>query len=182
MSLGLGALDIVKVVRYDEGQAGLGGQAEQLLVQPALLGQAVVLELEEEVALAENVRVLAGERGGELPVVDLERPGDLSVQAGAQADQPFGVPGEVLPVDPGFVVVAVNVRIRDQPAEVEVALPVLGQEHEVVGLGVGLALAVGHRTPGDVRLDAQDRLDLAGGRRLVEGHGAVQRPVIRQRQ
>ena len=56
------------------GRPDLGREPQQLLVQPALLGQAVVLELEEEAVLAEDVAVLAGEPAGELPVVDLERP------------------------------------------------------------------------------------------------------------
>ena len=46
------------------------------------------------------------------------------------------------------------------------------------GLAVGLALLVGHRSAGDVRLDADDRLDALRSRRLVEGDGAVERAVV----
>ena len=52
----------------------------------------------------------------------------------------------------------------------------------MVGLGVGLALLVGHRPAGDVGLDADDRLDALRGRGLVEGDGAVQRAVVGQRE
>ena len=46
------------------------------------------------------------------------------------------------------------------------------------GLGVGLALPVGHRAAGDVGLDADDRLDPLRGRRLVEGDRAVEGAVV----
>ena len=85
MRLVLLAVDVVQVVGDDERQADLGREAQQLLVQPALLGDAVVLELEEEAVLAEDVAVLAGELAGELPVVDLERLRDLAAEAGATA-------------------------------------------------------------------------------------------------
>jgi hypothetical protein len=65
-----------------------------------------------------------------------------------------------------------------QPAQVLVAGPVLGQEDQVEGLGIGLALLVGHRPAGDVGLDAEDRLDALVLRRLVEGDGAVEGPVV----
>src|SRR5439155_5143842 len=46
------------------------------------------------------------------------------------------------------------------------------------GLGVGLALLLGHRAPGDVRLDTNDRLDPLGLCRLVERDGPVERAVV----
>ena len=180
VGLGLGLVDVVEVVGHDQRQAGLRREPEELLVEPALLGQAVVLELEEEAVLAEDVAVLAGEVAGELPVVGLERPRDLAAETGRQPDQALAVPGEVLAVDPGLVVVAVEVGVGDQPAQVAVADVVLGQQDQVERLGVGLAFLVGHRPPGDVRLDADDRLDPLGGRRLVERDGAVERAVVGQ--
>ena len=104
--------------------------------------------------------------------------GDLAVEAGRQADQALRVPGEVLAVDARLVVVAVEVGVGDEAAQVPVAGPVLGQQDEVVGLGVGLALAVGHRASGDVGLDADDGLDLALLAGLVEGDRAVERAVV----
>ena len=89
------------------------------------------------------------------------------------------MPGEVVAVDPRLVVVAVDVGVGDQPAQVLVARVVLGQQDQVEGLGVGLALLVGHRPAGDVGLDPDDRLDALGLGRLVERHGAVERAVVR---
>ena len=85
--LGLVRPDVVEVVGDDQRQADLRGEAQELLVEAALLGQAVVLELQEEAVLAEDVAVAAGDRPGELPVVDLEGLGDLAAEAGA--DRPI---------------------------------------------------------------------------------------------
>ena len=86
--------------------------------------------------------------------------------------------GEVLPVDPRLVVVAVEVGVGQEPAEVPVADEVRGQQDEVEGLGIGLALLVAHGAPGDVGLHADDRLDPLRLRRLVEGDGPVQGAVV----
>ena len=180
MGFGLILVDVVEVVGHDQRQAGLGRQPQELLVEPALLGQAMVLELEEEAVLAEDVAVLAGQLAGELPVVGLERPGDLAAETGRQADQALAVAGEVLAIDPRLVVVAVEVGVGHEPAQVPVADVVLGQQDQVERLGVGLALLVGHRPPGDIGLDADDRLDPLRRGRLVEGDGAVERPVVGQ--
>ena len=79
--------DVVEVVGDDEGQADLRREAEQLLVEPALLRHAVVLELEEEPVLAEDVAVLAGDLAGQFPVLDLERLRGTSPLR--QADRPM---------------------------------------------------------------------------------------------
>ena len=89
---------------------------------------------------------------------------------------------EVVAVDARLVVVPVEVRVGDDPAEVAVAGPVLREQDQVVRLGVGLALAVGHRAPRDVRLDADDRLDVPVTAGLVERDGAVERAVVGQRE
>ena len=70
--------------------------------------------------------------------------------------------------------------VGDEPAQVPVADVVPGQQDQVEGLGVGLALLVGHRAAGDVGLDADDRLDPLGRGGLVEGDRAVERAVIGQ--
>jgi len=178
----LAAMDVVEVVGDDERQSHLGGEPQELLVEPALLGQAVILELEVEAIRPQDVAVLAGDGPGKVPVLDLERPGNLAVEAGRQADQALAVLRQVLAVDARLVVVAVDVRVRDEAAQVPIADEVGGEEDEVEGLGVGLALLVGHRPAGDVGLDADDRLDALVPRRLVEGDGAIEGPVVGDRQ
>ena len=70
------AMDVVQVVGDDQREAGLGREPKQLVVEAALLGEAVVLELEEEPVAAEDVAVLARDPPGALPVVGLERARD----------------------------------------------------------------------------------------------------------
>ncbi len=89
---------------------------------------------------------------------------------------------QVFAVDARPVVVAVDVGVRDEPAQVPIADQVLGQEDQVERLGVGLALLVAHRPAGDIRLDADDRLDALRSRGLVEGDRAVQGAVVGDRQ
>ncbi len=93
MGVGLDLVDVVEVVRDDERQARLRGEPEELLVERPLLGHAVVLELEEEVARTEDLAVLAGDVPGEVPVVDLERSRDLAAEAGGQPDEALGSSG-----------------------------------------------------------------------------------------
>ncbi len=115
---------VVQVVGDDERGARLGRQAQQLGVQGALLRQAVVLQLQVEAVRAEDVAVLAGDPAGEVPVVHLERLGDLAAQAGGHADDALAVPGQELTVEARLVVVAVEVGRGDDAAEVLVAGPV----------------------------------------------------------
>ena len=179
--LGLVLADVMEVVGHDQGEPGLRREPEQLLVEPVLVGHAVVLELEVEAVLAEDVAVLAGEVPGQLPVLDLERLGDLARQARRQPDQALAVLGQVLAIDPRLVVVAVDVGVGHEPAQVAIADEVLGEEDQVEGLGVGLALLVGHRSAGDVGLDPDDRLDPLVAGRLVEGDRAVEGAVVGDR-
>ena len=172
----------MEVVRDDDRQARLGRQPQQLLVEAPLFGQSVILELEEEVVLAENVRVLPGERLRALPVVDFKGTRDLPVQAGAEPDQTLRMAGQVLAIDARLVVIAVDMGVGDEAAQVEVTGPILREQHEVVGLGVGLALAVAHRAAGDVGLHAEDWLDALREGSLVEGNRAVQGAVVGQRE
>ena len=179
MRLGLVLANVVQVVGHDERQAGLRGEAQQPLVEPALFGQAVVLQLQVEAILAEDVAVFAGELAGQLPVVGFERLRNLAAKAGGQPDQPLAMSGEVVAIDARLVVIAVDVGVGHEPTEVPVADEILGQQDQVEGLGVGLALLVGHRPAGDIGLHADDRLDALVLRGLVEGNRAVQGAVVR---
>jgi hypothetical protein len=89
--LGLGAVHVVEVVRDHERQPDLRREAEQLLVEPPLERDAMVLELQEEVALAQDLAVLARQPSRGLPVVDLERLRDLAAETGGHPDQPLAV-------------------------------------------------------------------------------------------
>ena len=87
----------------------------------------------------------------------------------------------MLTVDPGLVVVALQMGVRGQAAKVLVTLPVLGQQNEMERLAICLAFLVAHAPPGHVGLDANDRLHALGGDGLDERDGSVQRAVIGDR-
>ena len=82
VGLVLGPANVVEVVGDDQREVQLGGETEQLLVEPPLLGQAVVLQLEEEPVFSEDLRVAARDRAREVPVLDLQGARDLAVEAG----------------------------------------------------------------------------------------------------
>ena len=108
----------------------------------------------------------------------------LATSPPRHADRPIealAVLREMVVVDARLVVVAVDMGVGDQAAQVLVAAVVLREEDQVVRLGVGLALLRGHRARRDVRLHADDRLDALVLRRLVERDGAVERAVVRDR-
>ena len=98
----------MEVVSRDQREPDLRREPEQLLVEPGLLGKAVVLQLEEEVVRAEDVAVLAGDAFRKLPVVDLEGLRDFAAETRGQPDQALAVSSEVLTIDPRAVVVAID--------------------------------------------------------------------------
>ena len=121
-------------------------------------GQALVLNFEIEIALAEDVV----EGDGCLPrllVLAFDQfLGDFALQARRQADQPLRVFGEKLLADARLVVEAVQRRLGDDLHQVAIAFVVLGQHDQVV---VAVALGRGAMVflLADVELAADDRLD-----------------------
>jgi hypothetical protein len=95
------APDVVQVVGDDEIEPDFLAELDQLGVEGELLGDAVVLQLQEEALLAEDVAIHAGGLAGKLPVVDFERLGDLAAEAGRRSDQALGVLGQDFVVDAG---------------------------------------------------------------------------------
>ena len=151
-------------------------------MEPLLLADPVLLDLDEEVPVAQDGPILIGGLGCAGFVALAEALEDLPTQAGRCADEPGAVPRQQLLVDPRLVVVAVEVRGGRQGQQVAIADVVLGQQDHVVVVGVGLAFLVGHAAGGDVGLDADDRLDPRLLGRGVERDDPVHAPVIGQRQ
>ena len=147
----------------------------------ALLVDALVLHLEEEVARAEDVAI--GRRRLErLARLIGPKPGrHLALQAAAQADQPLRVRGEQLLVDARLVVEPVRVARRDELDEVVKALVRLREQHEMVGRLARRARSIGAAAGRDVDLAAEDRLDAALPRLVVERHGREHVAVLGDR-
>ena len=137
-------------------------------VDDLLLVDALVLHLEEEVVRAEDVAI-RGRRVERLPLLlgaDAGR--DLTLEAAAQPDQALRVLRQQLLVDARLVVEALGVARRHQLDQVVVALVGLGQQHQVVG-GLARRAALRPPVPGrDVDLAAEDRIDPALARLVVE--------------
>ena len=178
--LGLRVLlpQVMRVVRAHERDTGLAGQADELGADLRLLGQAVVLDLQEEVPLAEDVAVFEG-AGLRLFIVAVhERGRDVTGETAGQSDEPARVFPEDLPVHARFAVKAFRERKRHEFHEVRVALVVLAEEDQVVPF-VGERPRLVVPTPrGDVRLHPEDGFDAGLLTGFIKGNGAIHDAVI----
>ena len=185
------AVGVVAVVGGEQGCADAVGDLDQRRVGLVLLGQAVVLDLDEQVALAEDVLESTGQHLGLDLVVGQQGLEHDAAEAAGGGDEALGVALEQLPVEPGLVVVALEVGGRRQLEEVAVALVRLGQEGQVVvellapaGVATGVVdLAPADRTlvaglGGHVGLGADDRVDAGLAARRVEVEDPVHVPVV----
>ena len=183
------APEVVGVVGADERDAGLLRDVDQSRVDAPLLLEPLVLQLEEKVALAEDVAQDGGLLQGRVEAV-LEQPlGHGALEAGRERDQPLRVPGEQLLVHPGLVVEPLEIGERHELREVLVTGEVRGQEDEVVGLIAAAGLLV-PALLGHVDLAADDRGDPALAGRVVKldraeevavvGHGQRGHPQARR--
>ena len=172
---GVLAREVVEVVGGDGLEAGgarhLGELVVQLgLGQAAVGANALVLQLDVEVALVEAAREALGpcHRVVELAVVEELR--DDARDAGRRADDAVAVLLQHAERRARLVVEVVHVRLADELDQVVVALVGLGQKQQVVqaGLVVLLELLVG----GEVHLAAEDGLD-ALARLLLDGVARV---------
>ena len=174
---------VVEVVRRDHRHADLVRELDLVAQDRALIGEAVVLQLDEVPVGAEDVAVGRGRRARAIPLPRDELHPDLGGQAPGQAQQALGVLGQQLLVHPGAVIEALEVGLGDELEEVAVAGLVLGEQGQVVVLLLRLArCAVEPRSGGDVGLHADDRLDPDGPGRLVELERAEHRAVVGHRE
>ena len=170
LALGVVPPGEMDVVRGHQGQAELAGHRHELRVDRLLVGEAVVHELDVEIAGREDPGVLPGRRLGLLGEAAVEPERDLALEAGRQPDEALAVGGQQLLVDPRPVIEALEIALGDELAEVLVAPVVLDQEDEmeVVDLVGRPRLLVEAALGGDVALAAEDGLDPLGLGRLEE--------------
>ena len=184
-------MDVVTVVGGHQGGLDSPRDLEQLRIGGLLLGDAVVLDLDEEVVAAEDVLQSSGLLEGALLIAVHERLQHLAAEAPTGHDQARCVLLEQFPVDLGLHVVALEEGAARQLDEVLVALGILGQCREVVvGLASTLGLTAGiiHATPaggalgamvvGLVELRTDDRLHAVLTGRLVEVEDAIHVAVV----
>ena len=194
MRAGIRAAGVVRVVGDDQRQGQLAGDLAQARGSSLLDRQAVLHDLDEQVARAEDV-AQPGRGIQRLPVLAEPQP-RLHLAAGAAGgrDQAAGVLGEQVTVQARLTEVALQPGPRGQPEQVVQALGGLGQQGQV-GVGAGAAHVVGglrRGAPADrppvaararrqVGLHADDRLDPGRGGLPVELIGAVHVAVISDR-
>ena len=191
--VGLGVLGprVVAVVGGEQRRADALGDLDELRVGAGLLGDAVVLQLDEEVVAPEDLLEPAGLRQRLVEPVGQQALEHVAAEAAGGGDDPPAVLGEQVPVDLGLAVVALEEGPRRELDEVLVALVVLRQDGEVVvGLLAAVALAAGvvdlaadvdaldAVVVGLVELAADDRGDAVGAARLVEGQDPVHVAVV----
>ena len=149
-ALGPGVMD---VVRDDTGQAELVGQARGLGDEPVVLGQEVVLKLEDEAgrdratapgsspaairvmavcaASAKQAGVAFGDQPGPSSIAHPQPPGEFAVATSGQRDEALGVVGQKGLAEPRHALRAGQVGPADQAAQTPVAGGVPSQQDEV---------------------------------------------------
>ncbi len=138
LRLSVGLIDELDVVRRDHRDAdGLRRLAQQV-VEHGLLGQPVILQLDEERALLEDVRELTERlRPGVLAVV-ADRLREHSAEAPGQRHEALRPFGHVRQSDRGDRLRGGRrIAHRDELDEVPVPLVVRRQDEEMVGVGPG---------------------------------------------
>ena len=176
--LGVVAVDVVAVVGGQQRRPDVLGDLDQLGVRLVLLGEAVVLQFDEEVVLPEDLLEPGGGLGGAGDVALEEPLADEPAQAAAGGDQALAVRFEELEVEPGLVEEPVEVGGRGDLDEVLVALGRLRQQREVEDLVVGPAGAVVAGAGDEVPLHPDDGPDPRLLGRSVEVEDAVHVPVV----
>ena len=152
------------------------------LVDGRQLGDAVLLQLDEEAFRPEDVQVFAHKPVGLVHIAGRDRSRDVGRHAAGGADEALAVGSQEVEIDARPVVIAVKLRAASDLQQVQIAGLVLGQQKEMGALAVELRVAVGHAPGGHVGLDADDRLDGVVLTSLVEGHDAIHDAVIGQGQ
>ncbi len=167
------------------------GDLDQRGIGLVLRGQPVVLELDEEVVLAEDVLEPGGQVLGSDLIVGQQGLEDHPAQTAGGGDEPVVVTLEQLPVEPGLVVVPLQVGGGRELQQVAVPGCRLGQEGQVVIellAAVDVASGVVDLAPSDrsivsrfgghVGLRADHRIDAGLSTGGIEVEDPVHVPVV----
>lgn len=192
---GLVRVGVVRVVGHQRRDAQLLADFEEPVTDPALDLDAVVHQLQEVLALTEDVLVVGGRLDRLVELTEPQSRLHLARGAAGGGDQALGPLGDGLLVHTGpLLQPALGVRVRGEPEEVvqprRVRRPdrlvrVTTRTRDVVALLVRLAPLdlplVLARLRSDVRLDPDDRRHARLLRRVEEVVGTVQVAVVRHR-
>ncbi len=184
MGPGITVIQVVAIVGGHQRQGQLGGEVPKRPVDDLLLGQLVGHDFQKEPLPVEYGGQFPGDPPGLIDPTGVNPVGNVAFQTGGKGDQPGIVSPQAFEIHPGVVVKALQMAEGHQPAEVAVALSVLSQQNQVVGVGEPLR----RRGPflaspgGDIQFAADDGLDAGLGPFAVEFHRAEKVAVIRDGQ
>ena len=183
LGVGIVFTKVVAIIGRDQGQTEILFQIEQASVDSVLEFEALVLNFEEKVFLAEKIAVKASGRAGCIVVPFHQTLCDFPLQAAGKADQSSRVLGQKLLADARLVVETVERSFRGDLHQVAVAFFVFG-EHEQVVVRIAFrrrALDVVVVFLADVEFASDDGLDTCFMGRIDEVHGAKNIPVVGHR-
>ncbi len=171
------AAQVVRVVGQNQRNLQIPLQLEQPLLDPLLVGQPLILNLQVEVAPAENVLVAQRRLLSLVVLVRHQVFAQFAAQAARQTHQALRVLGQIRLADARLAIEAVQRGLRGDPDQVPVALFVLRQHQQVVVV-VALRRGAVILVLAHIQLTAQDRLDPLGLGCVKKVHRPVDVAVI----
>ncbi len=172
-------LEEMHVVRRHQPHAEFPRQRRQHRVAALLRLDAVIVQLQEEILLAQDLHESVERLPRFLRLVGQDALVDLPLQARAHADKALAVLRQHLLVDARLVVHAIQVGDGDELHQVAVARLILRQQREMVGgIPRGGGVLFRELAGGHVDLAADDRLDPGLLRLLVELDGAEEVAMV----
>src|SRR2546423_13708573 len=149
-----------RLIRRNEGYVARAGEGDETLEVVLLSPVEVALDLDETARLAEDRHEPLERRARGVAIARRDRCRERSARATGETDEPGGMRFEVVPARRRRAFRSAQLHLRDQTAEVLIALAVLDEERQT-------------RAAGERDLGAHERLDPRVDR------GAVQprRPV-----
>ena len=174
------AFEVVAVVRANHWKLELFGELAQDLVERPVLGEAMVLKLDEEVPGVEGVAQLCDCFAPDIGPLVENLLCHVAAHACAQADDPLAVLLEHLEVDARLIVDRhpVDPASADEAHQVLVALLRAGEQQEMMEL---MILRVASVSRGEAHFAPEDRLHVGLLARAHQLHGAKHVAVVGQR-
>ncbi|KFM93090.1 hypothetical protein DJ90_2785 [Paenibacillus macerans] len=181
LNLGVLPVQVMHIVGGRQFDPRLLRQLNKLEVYLFLLRQTVILQL--QIKISAKRRLIAQRRFFRFLVRSAQQMmRHLSAQTGAQADQPFPMPLQRLPIDPRFVVEAFQMADRDEFHQIPVPGFIFSQQNQMVDRLILTAPPLLARACRKINFTADDRLDPVSFAQFIKRNRAVHDTVIRQRE
>ena len=177
LHLGVLAGDVVGVVGGNHGDACLPRKADKLRQNGSVFFQAVVLQLNIIVALAEQIVIVKSNLLGALIVPCQNRLRDLTGKAGGKADQAFVVLLQQVMVNARLGIKALQETGGYHFDQVFIPGFIFAEQDQVV-VAVNAVDLIKAGAGGNIHLTANDRLDACGFGCIIKGNTAVHNTVV----